>query len=71
MYGDLCRDGERGVLGGLLIIRKKDTPNATFCDDPQFTEAFELVNGMQAQGLKWGNGYREFGREAIGAILRR
>jgi transposase-like protein len=25
---------------------------------------------MQAQGLEWGEGYREFGRDAIGAILR-
>ena len=33
--------------------------------------AFELVKGMQAQGLEWGDGYRAFGREAIGAILRR
>jgi putative transposase len=33
--------------------------------------AFELVEGMQAQGLEWGDGYRAFGREAIGAILRR
>jgi hypothetical protein len=33
--------------------------------------AFELVKGMQAQGLEWGDGYRAFGRDAIGAILRR
>ena len=33
--------------------------------------AFELVKGMQAQGLEWGEGYRGLGREAIGAILRR
>jgi transposase-like protein len=33
--------------------------------------AFELVKGMQAQGLEWGDGYRAFGREAIGATLRR
>ena len=33
--------------------------------------AFELVKGMPAQGLEWGAGYRAFGREAIGAILRR
>lgn len=32
--------------------------------------AFELVKGMQAQGLEWGEGYRGLGREAIGAILR-
>lgn len=29
------------------------------------------MKGMQAQGLEWGDGYRAFGREAIGAILRR
>ena len=32
--------------------------------------AFELVKGMQAQGLEWGEGYRALGREAIAAILR-
>ena len=32
--------------------------------------AFELVKGMRAQGLEWGDGYRALGREAIGAILR-
>ena len=31
--------------------------------------AFELVKGMQAQGLEWGEGYRGLGREAIAAIL--
>src|ERR1700752_427795 len=32
--------------------------------------AFELVKGMQAQGLEWGEGYRGLGRDAIAAILR-
>jgi len=32
--------------------------------------AFDLVKGMQAQGLEWGEGYRCLGRDAIGAILR-
>jgi len=32
--------------------------------------AFELVKGMQAQGLEWGEGYRALGRDAIGTILR-
>jgi putative transposase len=32
--------------------------------------AFELVKGMQAQGLEWGESYRNLGRDAIGAILR-
>jgi len=32
--------------------------------------AFDLVKGMQAQGLEWGEGYRDLGRDAIGAILR-
>ena len=32
--------------------------------------AFELVKGMQAQGLEWGEGYRPLGRDAIAAILR-
>ena len=32
--------------------------------------AFDLVKGMQAQGLEWGEGYRSLGRDAIGAILR-
>jgi putative transposase len=32
--------------------------------------AFELVKGMQAQGLEWGEGYRGLGREAIAAILQ-
>ena len=31
--------------------------------------AFELVKGMQAQGLEWGEGYRGLGRQAIAAIL--
>ncbi len=32
--------------------------------------AFELVKGMQAQGLEWGEGYRALGRQAIGDVLR-
>lgn len=32
--------------------------------------AFEVVKGMQAQGLEWGEGYRSLGRDAIGAILQ-
>jgi putative transposase len=32
--------------------------------------AFELVKGMQAQGLDWGEGYRALGRDAIAAILQ-
>jgi putative transposase len=32
--------------------------------------AFELVKGMQAQGLEWGEGYRTLGREAIAKILQ-
>jgi len=32
--------------------------------------AFELVKGMQGQGLEWGEGYRPLGREAIAAILQ-
>jgi putative transposase len=32
--------------------------------------AFELVKGMQAQGLEWGEGYRPLGRQAIGDVLR-
>ena len=32
--------------------------------------AFELVKGMQAQKLEWGEGYRALGREAIAAILQ-
>lgn len=31
--------------------------------------AFELVKGMQAQGLEWGESYRALGRRAIAAIL--
>ena len=31
--------------------------------------AFELVKGMRAQGLEWGEGYRGLGRAAIAAIL--
>jgi putative transposase len=31
--------------------------------------AFELVKGMQAQALEWGEGYRDLGRQAIAAIL--
>ena len=33
--------------------------------------AFELVKGMQAQGLEWGEGYRALGRDAIAGILQR
>ena len=32
--------------------------------------AFELVKGMQAQGLEWGESYRSLGRQAIAAILQ-
>jgi putative transposase len=32
--------------------------------------AFELVKGMQAQGLEWSEGYRPLAREAIAAILQ-
>lgn len=32
--------------------------------------AFEVMKGMQAQGLEWGESYRGLGRDAIGAILR-
>ena len=31
--------------------------------------AFELVKGMQGQGLEWGESYRPLGRQAIAAIL--
>lgn len=31
--------------------------------------AFELVKGMQAQGLEWGESYRALGRRAIAEIL--
>ena len=33
-------------------------------------KAFELVKGMQAQGLEWGESYRPLGREAIAAVLQ-
>ncbi len=32
--------------------------------------AFELVKGMQAQGLEWGESYRPLGRQAIAEVLR-
>jgi transposase-like protein len=32
--------------------------------------AFELVKGMQAQGLEWGESYRALGRDALAGILR-
>jgi putative transposase len=32
--------------------------------------ALELVKGMQAQGLEWGEGYRPLGRQAIAEVLR-
>lgn len=32
--------------------------------------AFELVKGMQAQGLEWGESYRPLGRQAIAGLLR-
>jgi putative transposase len=32
--------------------------------------AFELVKGMQAQGLEWGEGYRALGRDAIAGIVQ-
>jgi putative transposase len=31
--------------------------------------AFDLVKGMQGQGLEWGEGYRGLGRRALAAIL--
>jgi putative transposase len=32
--------------------------------------AFEVVKGMQAHGLEWGEGYRPLGRDAIAGILQ-
>ena len=32
--------------------------------------AFELVKGMQAHGLEWGESYRPLGRQAIADVLR-
>src|SRR5579863_1858410 len=32
--------------------------------------AFELVKGMQAQGLEWGESYRPLGRQAIAAVRK-
>jgi putative transposase len=32
--------------------------------------AFDLVKGMQAQGLEWGEGYRALGRDALAGILQ-
>jgi len=32
--------------------------------------AFELVKGMQAQGLEWGESYRPLGRRAIAELVR-
>ena len=32
--------------------------------------AFELVKGMQADGLEWGEGYRALGRDALAGILQ-
>ncbi|HKT17871.1 MAG TPA: IS256 family transposase [Stellaceae bacterium] len=32
--------------------------------------AFEVVKGMQAQGLEWGEGYRPLGREALAAVVQ-
>ena len=46
-------------------------PNATCCDNPELTEAFEFVKAIQAQALARGDGYRGLGREAIAAILQR
>jgi transposase-like protein len=34
------------------------------------SRAFEVVKGMQAQGLEWGEGYRSLGRDAIASILQ-
>jgi transposase-like protein len=31
--------------------------------------AFELVKGMRAQGLEWGDGNRSLGRQALAGIL--
>lgn len=31
--------------------------------------AFEVMKGMQAQGLEWGEGYRPLGRQALAAII--
>jgi putative transposase len=31
--------------------------------------AFEVMKGMQAQGLDWGEGYRPLGRQALAAII--
>ncbi len=59
------------MLGRLLRSARKSTPNVTIGDDPQLTEGFRAGGGHAAQGLEWGDGYRAFGREAIGAILRR
>ncbi len=41
-------------------------PAVTIASSPR---TFELVKGMRAQGLEWGESYRALGRRAIAAIL--
>ena len=31
--------------------------------------AFEFVKAMRADGLEWGEGYRQLGRQALGEII--
>jgi hypothetical protein len=54
----------------LLRSATRSAPNAPWYDDPKLTGGFEFVKTMRAQGLEWGEGYRELGREAIAGILQ-
>ena len=54
----------------MLRSATRSTPNATAVTIASLPRAFELVKGMQGQGLEWGDGYRALGREAIAIILQ-
>src|SRR5579875_2436698 len=48
----------------------RSTPNATGCDDPEFSAGFRGGEGHASRRAGMGEGYRGLGREAIAAILR-
>src|SRR5579885_2591480 len=70
MYGDLCQGCERGYSADCRRPHRGAPPMPQAVTIRSLPRAFELVKGMQAQGLEWGDGYRSLGRQALATILR-
>src|SRR5689334_22670687 len=69
MYGDSCQGGERGYSADCLGSHRGASPMPQAVTIWSLPRAFELVKGMQAQGLEWGETYRDLGRRAIAEIV--